>query len=38
MKTINGIIYDGTLDLSYFYFEDGNTHAVYIGTLTSVRK
>lgn len=36
-EIINGYTYDGTLNLSRFYFEDGNTHAVYTGTLTIVR-
>ena len=36
-EIINGYTYDGTLYLSRFYFEDGNTHAVYTGTLTIVR-
>ena len=35
--TIHGYAYEGTLVLSRIYFEDGNTHAVYTGTLTIVR-
>ena len=31
-----GVTYTGTLTLSNFYYENGNTIAIYIGTLTAV--